>query len=131
MSIEVGLRRGKQMVTRLPEEEWDDDCIIRRYKNYATVMFWGAIAYNWKGPCHIWTKESAEEKKENDQLAAYLRAEAMPAALKAWEAEQRKKGPNRRGRKAVFRFTGFSRRGKTGGIDWLRLVQFIFLEIIT
>lgn len=28
MSIEVRIRRGQQMVTRLSFEEWDNDCII-------------------------------------------------------------------------------------------------------
>lgn len=124
MSIEVGLRRGYRLVTRLPDEEWHDHCVVRRYKNYSTIMFWGCIAYNWKGPYHIWEKESAAEKKENDAEVAELAKAAEPEARRIWEAEQAKKTGPRRGRRATFKFKGFTRRGKAGGIDWFRLVLY-------
>jgi hypothetical protein len=27
-------------------------------------MFWEAFSFNKKGPCHVWEKETAEEKRE-------------------------------------------------------------------
>ena len=27
-------------------------------------MFWGSFSYDKKGPCHVWEKETVEEKKE-------------------------------------------------------------------
>lgn len=120
MSIEVCLRRGYRFVPGLLEE--DEDCIVRRYKNYLTVMFRDAITYDWKGPFHIWDKESPVEKKENDKELAAMRAKAEPTAWQAWEAEQQAHvaAGRRRGCKPFFRFTAFARKGKARGIDWFR-----------
>lgn len=119
MSIEVGLRRGKDLVTRLPNEEWHKDCILRRYKNYSTIMFWGAIGYNWKGPCHIWEKESAKEKKKNDAEVQKMKDKYEPIARAEFEQWLKKRG-KKPGRQPTFKFTAFSRNGKAGGIDWFR-----------
>jgi hypothetical protein len=27
-------------------------------------MFWGSFSYDKKGPCHVWEKETPEEKRE-------------------------------------------------------------------
>lgn len=36
-------------------------------------MFWGSIAYGYKGPYHIWAKETKEEKVENDRIIQKLK----------------------------------------------------------
>jgi len=30
-------------------------------------MFWGCFSWDKKGPCHIWTKETAQEKKQSEE----------------------------------------------------------------
>ena len=45
------------------DERWNFDCIRRRYKNYLEFMFWGCFTYDYKGPCHIYSPELAQDKK--------------------------------------------------------------------
>ncbi len=49
-------------------------------------MFWGAFLYDMKGPCHIWTGESAKEKN-NKKFDLEGRNNLRESADKAaWEA---------------------------------------------
>jgi len=64
MSIEVGASFGVNLVWREKGEHWHEDCIGTKKKNGITVMCWGMISWNWKGPFHIWAKETKEEKAE-------------------------------------------------------------------
>ena len=50
-------------------------------------MFWGCFSYNYKGPCHIWQKEIAKEKKESGRAIKQLNKEREPEAKAAWELE--------------------------------------------
>jgi len=45
---------NKVKVTRLKSERWNADCTEPVYKKYSSIIFWGAIGYNFKGPCYIW-----------------------------------------------------------------------------
>lgn len=60
-SVKLGGSQGKRMCTRNNEEKWHPHCIDIAFKKYSEMMFWGSIAWNWKGPCHVYTKETPEE----------------------------------------------------------------------
>ena len=46
-------------------ERYHPDYIKRRYNNYTEAMFWGYFTYDAKGPCHIYYKETEEQKEAN------------------------------------------------------------------
>ncbi len=57
-------------------------------------MFWGCFSYDKKGPCHIWKKETAQEKQEAQDYLDQVNAEREPVARAEWErktAERRSK----------------------------------------
>ena len=80
MSIEVGAQFGLNCVWRDKTEQWHEDCVGARKKQGPTVMCWGMIGWNFKGPFHVWLPESDEEKAESllviENLMGELNAEA-------------------------------------------------------
>lgn len=63
-SVVLGHRRGADKVWR-PKDEAQDQTVSRsRWKGYSEFMFWGCFSYNFKGPYHCWTKETATERKK-------------------------------------------------------------------
>ena len=60
-SIRVGESRGQIWVTRLPGEEYREDCLDTRYRGYTEMMFWGRYTSEMRGPCFMFTKETAPE----------------------------------------------------------------------
>ncbi|RPA94761.1 hypothetical protein L873DRAFT_1644634, partial [Choiromyces venosus 120613-1] len=62
MAIEIGAGFGAQHVWREKEKRWENDCVESKKKRRISVMCWGAIGWNWKGPFYVWSKESKEEK---------------------------------------------------------------------
>ena len=130
-SIQVGHRRGGDRVWRKPSERDDKTCSKARWKGYSDFMFWGCFSYNFKGPCHIWEKETAKEKKESEKAIHLMNKQREPEARAAWEIETslRRIRLNRPGKtpgiQPQWKYTkgrGFLARdpqGK-GGIDWWR-----------
>ena len=53
-------------------------------------MFWGAFSFNKKGPCHVWEKETAEEKRERKADLDARNSLIKKANKQKWEKEQRK-----------------------------------------
>ena len=51
--MELGLTKDKESVIRLKEKEWHNDYTKEIFKESSGLIFWGAIKYNWKGPCVI------------------------------------------------------------------------------
>ena len=98
-------------------------------------MFWGCFSWDKKGPCHIWTTETAHERKEADKELIQLN-EALEPALKAeWEISTAMRRMDLRRRppstKPRWRFTKKNgklvREAKKGGIDWYRYWKYILL----
>lgn len=58
----VGLQRGFQRIWRKVDEAYVEDCLQARQKKYSEMQFWGCFTHGYKGPCHIWRKESEDEK---------------------------------------------------------------------
>jgi len=60
----VGEHRGLNKISRKPWEAYDNDCIKVRYNNYLEAMFWGTFSYDTKGPCYVYLKETAAQRKQ-------------------------------------------------------------------
>jgi hypothetical protein len=63
-AVQLGGTRGKRRIWRLPGEGYNKHYIRRRWKGFSEFIFWGSFTYDKKGPCHVWEKEIAEEKRE-------------------------------------------------------------------
>jgi Transposase len=84
-SVILGQRRGTIRLWRESSEAYEYTCIRRRWKSYSEFIFWGCFSWDKKGPCHIWTKKTAYERKEADKELIQLN-EALESALKTeWE----------------------------------------------
>ena len=79
MGVILGHRRDGTQLWRTPEERYHKTCIQCHWKGVTEFMFWGAFSYDKKGPCHIWTPKTAQEKR-----AAEAELEEMNAT---WEEE--------------------------------------------
>jgi len=62
MAVEVGAVFGTNLVWREKEEKWQQDCVGTKKKQGTSVMCWGMISWGWKGPFHVWSAETKEEK---------------------------------------------------------------------
>ena len=123
-SVLLGHRRGGYRVWRLPSEAFTKSCIRERWKGFQEFMFWGCFSYDKKGPCHIWEKETAKEKKDADKALDDINATIEEEARQAWELETgigRLGLRNKKGTKPTWKFTaktGKITRNSKGGIDW-------------
>jgi len=64
MSVEVGATFRTNLVWREKREQWHEDCVGTKIKRGTSVMCWGIISSNWKGPFHVWPAETKEEKDQ-------------------------------------------------------------------
>jgi hypothetical protein len=135
-SMNLGISKDRGCVTRTVDEEWLDDCTKDVFKESSGLMFWGSIAYNWKGPCVVIKKEV---KAVRDASIAMLEADAIPAWKEAMDAHwvkwmnykmakgwnhctTKKKEKVLTGKLPVApRLSSFGPgRSEKGGIDWYR-----------
>jgi hypothetical protein len=126
-SVVLGVRRGTIRIWRLAGEAYELSCVRRRWSGFCEFMFWGSFTYDRQGPCHIWTRETAQEKKAAEQELAEINSLLEPKAKKEWELllEQRRSNLRERprGKKPTWKFTkklGKLERSNKGGIDWFR-----------
>jgi len=56
-AFNIGGFSGNTWVTRTPEEEFTEDCILPKFRKLQTIMVWGCISGNQKGPLVVWNKE--------------------------------------------------------------------------
>ena len=49
---------GTTWVTRRPGEQYEEDCLVPRFARQTTIMVWGAIYRNQKGPLIVWNSSS-------------------------------------------------------------------------
>ena len=127
-SVILGEIRGRCRVTRTKDEEWDPTCLEKAFKTYSTFMFWGSIAWGWKGPCTIYEKEtpaartaSIKQLAEEDISRRLREEEAWLARQKAKDIELAAAGQKRKGVYPLFdNAFEHRRRSKGGGIDWYR-----------
>ncbi|HEX3642355.1 MAG TPA: transposase [Ktedonobacteraceae bacterium] len=128
-SVIYGLRRGGERCWRTVYERSDATCRRNRWKGYSEFMFWGCFSYDYKGPCHIWAKETAAEKKRAAKDLEQRNATREATCRSEWELSTafRRKLNLRgqpKGREPVWQFTESTgklvRKAKAGGIDWYR-----------
>jgi len=127
-SVILGQRRGSVRLWRDSGEAYHHTAIRHRWKGFSEFMFWGCFSWDKKGPCHIWTKETSQEKKQaqkelndlNETLKDQLQAEwELSTGMRRLDLRRRKSGP-----KPQWRFTKANgklvRDSHAGGIDWYR-----------
>lgn len=134
-SVILGQRRGAVRLWRESGEAYENTCIRRRWKGYSEFMFWGCFSWDKKGSCHIWTKETAQERKKADEELVELNKALEPMLKMEWELSTKMRRMNLRrrpaGKKPQWKFTKKNgklvREGKAGGIDWYRYWKHILL----
>jgi hypothetical protein len=82
-----------QNVSRLlREDRYYLDYIERRYNNYIEAMFWGSFMYDFKGLCHIYYKETEEQKESNEAEMDRINEEEVEVEYRvAFDAQEREK----------------------------------------
>ncbi|RPA90925.1 hypothetical protein L873DRAFT_1838836 [Choiromyces venosus 120613-1] len=152
MSIEIGGTFGVSLVWREHGEQWEEDCRGATKKNKSTVMCWGMIKWNYKGPFYIWETETEKDQSEaRDQIAilnenasnqeAQLNKEWKEleewTALRLWELAvahalgQAAKDSNTKAPKATMSYLGKKFRfkkiekGEGRGIDSWRYIKYV------
>lgn len=110
---------GRSKVTRTKDDgRYHDECVDPKHKNCSILMFWGCIGYNYKGPCHIFKKKYAEEKKYDERVIAGIQAQRTQEAREIYDAAVRDaedKGEElpRWNPPRLERYKSYA-----GGIDW-------------
>jgi transposase len=124
-SFVLGVRRGGLKVWRTTAEAYDKTVVRNRWKGFSSFMFWGCFSYNHKGPMHIWTTETAKEKKVAQEELDDWNSEIFWKAAEEFDERLLQRDAARtRGKKPLFRFGEkqgkLVRKAKSGGIDWYR-----------
>ena len=139
-AVQLGGTRGRRRVWRMPREAFNKHCIRRRWKGFSEFMFWGSFSYDKKGPCHVWEKETPEEKRDCKADLDTRNLLIEKANKQKWEKEQRKwlrdwkkaHGRAPRGVRKVWKHnekTGaFVVKNRRGGINWYRYQKRILIE---
>jgi hypothetical protein len=95
-------------------------------------MFWGSFTYDFKGPCHIYYKETEEQKESNEAEMDRINEEEVEAECRvAFDAQEREKErkwdekgqkwPKKRASWEVYWKNHMMKKGKSrGGVDNLR-----------
>jgi hypothetical protein len=131
-SVLLGHRRGSYKVWRRPWEITVRSCIRERWKGFSEFMFWGCFTYDYKGPCHIWKRETADEKRKSTAILNDWNRSIEEAACTQWEANEaiRRAGLKRQGKRRQWKFnasTGAFVRDSKGGVDWWRYLNEILI----
>ncbi|KAG0638678.1 hypothetical protein HOY80DRAFT_1077327 [Tuber brumale] len=92
MAMTIGDTYGPSYVWQSKDEKWNDDCIGTTKKGGGTsVMCWGMIGWNYKGPFFIWEEESQQEKKEATEeidLINLIIVQEQEQATAEWKASE-------------------------------------------
>jgi transposase len=89
-AVQLGGTRGKRRVWRLPGEAYNKHYIRRRWKGFSEFIFWGSFTYDKKGPCHIWEKETPQEKRDRKADLDARNSLIEKSNKQRWEKEQKK-----------------------------------------
>ena len=136
-SVIYGLRRGGERVWRTVYENNEATCRRNRWKGFSEFMFWGCFSYDHKGPCHVWQKETAAEKKKAQNDLDRRNALNESNCRTEWElssAFNRKMNlrGQPKGRTHTWRFTKETgklvRESTKGGVDWYRYSELILKQ---
>lgn len=97
MSIKIGQVHGRHGVWRRVGEEYrgEKGTVDQKKQGGTSVMFWGAICHDMKGPHHVWIPETKKEKK-NTKALLHLENELQEKRAKE-AASQAPPPPKKRG----------------------------------
>ena len=126
-SVALNHRRGGIRIWHTKDEVNDPTCIQRRWKGNSDFMVWAGFSYDKKGPIHIWSPETAQQKQQATKEIEKLNRELEPIYKQEWElntsmSRMRLRG-NMPGREPVWHWNkrnGRLERDSKGGIDWWR-----------
>jgi hypothetical protein len=91
-SVIVSAKYGQQNISRFSNERYHEDCIKRRYNNYLEAMFWGCFTYDFKGPCHIYYRKTAEQKEHyEEQINTLNEGEVEAECRLAFDKQEKEK----------------------------------------
>jgi transposase len=128
-SVVYGVRRGGERVWRTVYEQSIETCKRQRWKGFSEFMFWGCFSYDYKGPCHVWTKETAAEKKKAKADLDRRNLLRESNCKLEWELStgfrrQLNLRGQPKGKTPEWKFNEANgklvRKSKAGGIDWYR-----------
>lgn len=126
-SVVLNSRRGRIRSWRQSHEKYIQTTIRRRFVGAMEFIFWGCFLYDKKGPCYVWKKELAAEKRECEADLAKINVALEPEAKMQWELETgiRRMGlRNPGGLRPKWKFTAETGKiiisGKKEGITWYR-----------
>ena len=126
-SVALGHQRGGVRIWRIKNEVNDPTCIQRRWKGNSDFMVWACFSYDKKGPIHIWSPETAQQKREATKKIEKLNQELEPICKQEWELSTSISRMNLRGRvpgrQPVWHWNeknGHLERDSKEGIDWWR-----------
>jgi len=92
MSMTIGDTYGPSYIWRSKDEKWDDDCVGTTKKGGgSSVMCWGMIGWDYKGPFYVWEEESQQEKKEAAEqmdLINEIIVQEQEQATAEWKASE-------------------------------------------
>jgi hypothetical protein len=57
-SVVLGYRRGQYRIWQRDFERHAKTCVRSRFKKASEFMFWGCFSWDYRGPYHIWAKET-------------------------------------------------------------------------
>jgi len=134
-SVILGQRRGTVRLWRRSGEAYEKTCIRQRWKGFSEFMFWACFSWDHKGPCHVWTRETTQERREAEKELAELNNALHDQLKMEWELQTAMRRLNLRqrppGKKPQWKFIKANgklvRESKAGGIDWYRYWQLILL----
>ena len=84
-SVIYGLRRGGERAWRTVYEKNVDTRRRNGWKVFSEFMFWGCFSYDFKGPCHIWERETAAKKRKAKNDLNQRNEELEEDARLEWE----------------------------------------------
>ena len=71
-AFNVGGFSGNTWVTRTPAEEFAEDCLVPKFRKLQTIMVWGCITGNQKGPLVIWNKAEWGKTVKGPSYCEYI-----------------------------------------------------------
>jgi len=71
-AFNVGGFSGNTWVIRTPAEEFAEDCLVPKFRKLQTIMVWGCITGNRKGPLVIWNKAEWGKTINSSNYCEYI-----------------------------------------------------------
>jgi len=77
-AFSVGDMCGTTWVTRRAGEQYEEDCLVPRFESQTTIMVWGAIYRDQKGPLVVWDSSSWGRINSSTYIEHIIRPHLYP-----------------------------------------------------